>query len=135
MKKQLNFILLAVMAVFSITFVSCGNDDDEPNSAFVGTWAIHTVAGWSEENFKYMQLRSDGSYVRVSNNDAGSTGIRVVYGTWTVSENSLTIAAADSQPTTAEIKKIEKDKLTISNEWGITVYLIRVDDSVIEKYL
>lgn len=31
MKKQLKFILLAVMAVFSITFVSCGNDDDEPS--------------------------------------------------------------------------------------------------------
>ena len=82
-----------------------------------------------------MQLKSDGSYVRVSNNDAGIKGIRVIYGTWTLSDNKLTIAAANSQPTTAEIKKIEKDKLTISNEWGITVYLIRVDDSVIEKYL
>ena len=42
MKKLFSFIALAMMAVFSLSLVSCGNDDnDEPtSSALVGTWDI-----------------------------------------------------------------------------------------------
>ena len=31
MKKYLKFMAFAMMAVFSLAFVSCGDDDDEPN--------------------------------------------------------------------------------------------------------
>lgn len=34
MKKYLSLIAIAVMAVFSLTFVSCGDDDEEPSFGF-----------------------------------------------------------------------------------------------------
>ena len=34
MKKYLSLIAFAVMAVFSLTFVSCGDDDEEPSFGF-----------------------------------------------------------------------------------------------------
>lgn len=44
MKKLISFIAFAMMAVFSLSLVSCGDDndnDDEPSSsALVGTWDI-----------------------------------------------------------------------------------------------
>ncbi len=142
MKKQINFILLAVMAVFSITFVSCGNDDDEPDSAFVGTWHTERVDGSLEpytEGITYTQLRSDGTYVEVYVDEEDENAYEVTHGTWDVSDNELTMTATTDIvmagiPVTYEVKKIEKDKITLSF-LGTTVYLVRVSDSVIEKYL
>ncbi len=141
MKKQLNFILLAVMAVFSYTFVSCGNDDDEPDSALVGTWHTERVDGSLEpytEGITYTQLRSDGTYVEVDVDEEDDSEFEVTEGTWAVSDNKLTATATTGIipgiPVTYEIKKIEKDKITLSLS-GTTVYLVRVSDSVIEKYL
>lgn len=141
MKKQLNFILLAVMAVFSITFVSCGNDDDEPNSAFVGTWHTERVDGSLEpftEGITYTQLRSDGTYVEVDVDEEDDNAYEVTNGTWSVSDNKLTATATtgiiSGIPVTYEIKKVEGDKITLSF-LGTAVYLVRVSDSVIEKYL
>lgn len=96
MKKQLKFILLAVMAVFSITFVSCGNDDDEPNSAFVGTWHTERVDGSLEpftEGITYTQLRSDETYVEVDVDEEDDNAYEVTNGTWSVSDNKLTMTA------------------------------------------
>lgn len=141
MKKQLNFILLAVMAVFSITFVSCGNDDDEPNSAFVGTWHTERVDGSLDpftEGITYTQLRSDETYVEVDVDEEDDNAYEVTNGTWSVSDNKLTMTATtdiiSGIPVTFEIKKVEGDKITLSF-LGTTVYLVRVSDSVIEKYL
>ena len=141
MKKQLKFILLAVMAVFSITFVSCGNDDDEPNSAFVGTWHTERVDGSLEpftEGITYTQLRSDETYVEVDVDEEDDNAYEVTNGTWSVSDNKLTMTATtgiiSGIPVTFEIKNVEGDKITLSF-LGTTVYLVRVSDSVIEKYL
>ena len=41
MKKYFSFIAFAMMAVFSLAFVSCSDDDDEKtgsSSELVGTW-------------------------------------------------------------------------------------------------
>lgn len=62
----------------------------------------------------------------------------VTNGTWSVSDNKLTMTATTDIipgiPVTFEIKKVEGDKITLSF-LGTTVYLVRVSDSVIEKYL
>ena len=62
----------------------------------------------------------------------------VTNGTWSVSDNKLTMTATtdiiSGIPVTFEIKKVEGDKITLSF-LGTTVYLVRVSDSVIEKYL
>ena len=48
MRKYMSFMAFAMMAVFSLAFASCGDDDDaiiEPTATIVGTWEI------TENNF------------------------------------------------------------------------------------
>ena len=140
--KKLNLLLSVVLAMFSFTFVSCGNDgDDEPNSAFVGTWLTEGVDGSLApftDGINYSQLRSDGTYVQVVVDEEDDNDYEVVYGTWTVSGSEMTCTATTGIitgiPVTYEIKKVEKDKITVS-VLGTALYLVRVSDSVIEKYL
>ena len=48
MKKYLSFMAFAMMAVFSLAFVSCGDEDEDeitPEATIVGTWEV------TENNF------------------------------------------------------------------------------------
>ena len=61
MKKCLSFMAFAMMAVFSLAVVSCGDDDDdEPtnvDSDYVGTWSVQRVEGWGydeDNSFEYV---------------------------------------------------------------------------------
>lgn len=162
MKKYLSFMAFAMMAVFSLAVVSCGDDDDdEPtnvDSDYVGTWSVQRVEGWGydeDNSFEYVQLKSDGTYIDVQElteedieddeflgfytEKEKAQGYVVYRGEWSVSSNKLFLKV--STPThfkgttlTYDIVKKEKDKLTVSM-LGITSYLIRVNDKTIEKYL
>ena len=155
MKKYFNFMAFAMVAVFSLTFISCGNDDDEPGpssslSEYVGTWS--TITGIADGEFEYIQFKSDGNCTRVLYDEDAEKGYDVFSGTWAINGDKLTIketsvigsemaqfliqtAAENGGVTLAyDIVKKEKDKLIVSL-LGITSTLVKVNDNVIQKYL
>ena len=131
----------AMVAVFSLTFVSCGNDDDEefkPESSvseFVGTWFDSESA---EYGFEYIQLKSDGSYINVQEDEDTEKGYVVYYGKWSVSGDKLTLKPTSGiwagVTLTYDIVKKEKDKLILSS-FGFTATFVKVNDNVIQQYL
>lgn len=155
MKKYLSFIAFAMMAVFSLAFVSCGDDDDdEPsnsNSDFVGTWEVKWWEGTEYDSFEYYKLKSDGTYIFVQEvteedkQDEDYTekekaqGYAVYHGVWSASNNKLFLKVPEESEfkglnITFDIVKKEKDNMTLS-VLGIPCYFIRVSDKTIEKYL
>ena len=88
MKKYL-FLLLTLM-VTSFAFVSCSDDDDNQyNSAIVGTWKITAVKtsqsgsyiGWPFET-TYASFKSDGTYYGSGYFGTGS-------GKWSIKGNTI----------------------------------------------
>ena len=89
MKKQLYLLLTIVVATFA--FVSCSNDDDDNQyeSAIVGTWKITdvktsqsgTYISWPFKT-TYASFKSDGTYYGSGYFGAGS-------GTWSVKGNTV----------------------------------------------
>lgn len=155
MKQYLSFMAFAMMAVFCLTFVSCGSDGDEPGpssslSEYVGTWS--TITGIADGEFEYIQFKSDGNCTRVLYDEDAEKGYDVFSGTWAINGDKLTIketsvigsemaqfliqtAAENGGVTLAyDIVKKEKDKITVSLG-GITVTIAKVNDDVIQKYL
>ena len=89
MKKYL-FLLLTLM-VTSFAFVSCSDDDDDNqyNSAIVGTWKITEVktsqsGSYMDWPFKttYASFKSDGTYYGSGYFGTGS-------GTWSIKGNTV----------------------------------------------
>ncbi|MDD6976856.1 MAG: lipocalin family protein [Prevotella sp.] len=89
MKKYLFFLLTLVVASF--TFVSCSDDDDDNqyNSAIVGTWKITEVktsqsGSYIEWPFQttYASFKSDGTYYGSGYFGTGS-------GTWSIKGNKV----------------------------------------------
>ena len=88
MKKYL--FLLLTLVVTSFAFVSCSDDDDNQyNSAIVGTWKITAVKtsqsgsyiGWPFET-TYASFKSDGTYYGSGYFGTGS-------GTWSIKGNTV----------------------------------------------
>ena len=89
MKKYLFFLLALV--VTSLAFVSCSDDDDDNqyNSAIVGTWKITAVKtsqsgsyiGWPFET-TYASFKSDGTYYGSGYFGTGS-------GKWSIKGNTI----------------------------------------------
>ncbi len=144
MKKYLfSSLLLALMAVVSFSLVSCDDDDDAVSGySLVGTWSVEGGNAWGNEmspddyNYKeYMQLKSDGSCVDVQDDDGD---VYVQYGTWSLDGNVLTIeiTTGDLAGMTIPYTIIEQsqDEVKVSL-WGLTAYLERVSDDVINQYL
>ena len=89
MKKYL--FLLLTFVVTSLAFVSCSDDDDDNqyNSAIVGTWKITEVktsqsVSYMDWPFKttYASFKSDGTYYGSGNFGTGS-------GTWSIKGNTV----------------------------------------------
>lgn len=59
MKKIFSIIALSVMAIFSLTFISCSDDDDNKSSnSIVGTWTLLEEKGESDYTVTF---KSDGT--------------------------------------------------------------------------
>lgn len=130
--------------VKSIDFTS---DDSENNqdatSSLIGTWQVTFVEGWGHsvtldgEETEYVQFKADGTYIDVIIKNE-EPHIRISLGAWSVMGNDLILREKDGRLAgssfTYTILENETNKLTLSM-FGATSYLIRVEDSEIEKYL
>ena len=152
MKKYFNFMAFAMVAVFSLTFISCGNDDDkdEPNSKvnsdLVGTWkglsistSFNGVDGVSEE---YIQMKDDGTYVYAFYDD--EDGFSMTEGKWYVKEDRLYIRTnlfqeygdmqSEDMTISYRIVELKKQYMTIEL-MGIVCKCEKVADSEMEAFV
>ncbi len=140
MKKIHSTIMMLAMMVAALSFAACGSDDDDINgnlSFLVGTWSITSRQGWDgytgDDEPEYVQYKSDGTYINVQFDD----GIYITKGTWRASDTEIVMRETEGDlmgTYTYTILNHTQSALTLKM-WGITVKLIRVPDSTIDKYL
>lgn len=117
MKKYFSLIAFAMVAVFSLVFVSCGDDEEEFEASVVGTWEVTYVRASSywgvddDEGFKkgdQMTFYSDGRY-----EDSEDTG------RWSKKGNVLTIDIDDefSLPAVMTITKLTDKVLEVKLDY------------------
>ena len=121
MKKLFSFIALAMMAVFSLSLVSCGNSDEDEltEASIVGTWEVTYVkasSAYPMEDYggglnigDRMTFHSDGTYED-----------KVDIGRWSINGNTLTVVIDDdmSIPAVMTIKKLTDKVLEVELNYG-----------------
>ncbi len=148
-KYSLYALMVALMTVSAFALVSCSDDDDVKLSeaSIVGSWSVDGGNAWGIDASmsgsiygdsywmkEYMRFYEDGSCVDIQESQMfDDYDLDISYGTWTLDGSSLNLRI-NGATYTYEVKDITKDKITASM-WGITAYLVRVSDSVIEEYL
>ena len=77
-KKYIYFLMVMLMALVSVGFAACGDDDDEPkNSDIVGTWQIK-----DSEGMTLLQFTKDGKFNEVEIvSEEGVADVYKFYGT------------------------------------------------------
>lgn len=144
MKKYFYLFFVALFATMSFTLTSCSDDDDEPNDPnnenIVGTWerATNIDDDWWQKD--YIQFKADGTSISITDvHFMGDSDVSVEYGKWTKKGNNLTVKADKLSDEGIDIdngtiKKLTKTELIINAD-GMDLSFVRVDDSVINKYL
>ena len=119
MKKYLSLFAFAMMAVFSLSVISCGDDDEDVfEASVVGTWEVTYVKATSsfdldeDEGLKIgdrMTFYSDGRY-----QDSEGTG------RWSKNGNTLTVTVDDdySVPAIMTIIKLTDTVLEVKLDYG-----------------
>lgn len=140
MKKYIYSLMAMLLALVSVGFAACG-DDDEPKyySDIVGTWALDNT-GYGAAVILF-QFTKDGTFHEVNISMLnGETGVDVFHGTYTVSGNKLTVTyifefETEKVECTYQVKG-DKLRLNFEDEGdeGFVTFT-RVNDSVIEPYL
>ena len=132
MKKSFKFMAFAMIAVFSLAFVSCSDDDDDIDKAqLVGKW-INTKVEWKDsessdsetydDDRRYLILDSDGTGM-VNPDNLFENEIDDIFN-WKVSGNKLTILESDGDKEVYKITRITNNELVLrwdDNEDGYTV--------------
>lgn len=144
MKKYFYLFVVALFATMSLALTSCSDDDDEPNDPnnenIVGTWerATNIDDDWWQKD--YIQFKADGTSISITDvHFMGDSDVSVEYGKWTKKGNNLTVKADKLSDEGIDIdngtiKKLTKTELIINAD-GMDLSFVRVDDSVINKYL
>ena len=140
-------LTVVVMVLGTVGLASCSDDEEveeggnvEIESGFVGTWSMVESEGWGDASYspEYARFYSDGTYVDVQIGDDDDGGTYICRGDWRVSGSQLIMHETEGylQGVTYryDIVSQEEDKIVLSMI-GVTSYLERVPDSVIEEYL
>lgn len=109
------------------------------DNPLIGTWKATRIEGWGESvstvGLDYLQLKNDGTYIHVEEED----GIPfVTRGTWTTSEDKFILHKKDGGQAGSsfeyEIIELKENNMKVSM-WRVIAYLEKVQDSVIKQYL
>jgi len=160
MKKYFSFIAFAMMAVFSLAFVSCGDDDDDDVSGgnIVGTWKCDLPIDIDNDDdfygieeyhsYLYSQYKEDGTlinvyvditkYTKQAKEQLGlkdETEIEIERGTYRINGNKIT-ETIDGETDNGEFK-VSGNKLILTSTRGLimSVTFSRVYDAEINQYL
>ena len=139
MKKYYYLLMVMFLAVLSVGFASCGDDEDEPkNSSIVGTWQIKAVDDFGTYE-SLIQFTKNGKWHSVDiYTENGETEVEVEHGTYSISGDKLYITYTDDGEDFTETVTyaVKGDKLTLTYmDYPVGIIYARVKDSVIEKYL
>lgn len=142
MKKYIYSLMVMLLALLSVGFTACGNDDEPKVPGIVGTWQHdHESNDWDV----YYQFTKDGKFhyvwkTKMITPQGLKPTVAVANGTYTVSGTKL-IVTLDSKPNydlylcPSECEySVQGDKLKLllgEDEPTFT----RVDDNVIQPYL
>ncbi|MBR4828481.1 MAG: hypothetical protein IKZ92_01600 [Muribaculaceae bacterium] len=135
MKKYINSLIFLLMALVSVGFASCGDDEEPKGADIVGTWALDDT-GFGAAVILF-QFTKDGTFYEVDKSMLnGETGVDVYHGTYSVSGDKLTVTYIYQYETETVncTYQVDGNKLTITSD-GHPSTFIRVKDSVIEQYL
>lgn len=130
--------MVVLFAALPFALTSCGSDDDSDgtDSGIVGTWEITSQDaefGEVEDGLTLLRFKNDGTYVEVTDEDGDVT---IKYGTWTYSDNLLTIDYDGEFQLQLQITSMSSKKIAATIFGGLyTVELTKVKDSKIEAYL
>lgn len=111
MKKKNLWCLLAVLMVtiVSVSFVSCGDDDDEDDITIVGTWKYDFSSGYGLLTF------NQNGTARYQEYDKGSWQIDES-ATYIYSNGSLVVTGYNGERVTIEVISLTKTTL-ILKDW------------------
>ena len=133
-----------LMALVSVGFTACGNDDEPKVADFVvGTWQYYHPDDETVDFDLFFQFTKDGKFHLVWNDHVtyyGRPNLYAFHGTYTVTGYKLIVTfdpsplLSDESETIEFDYSVEGDKLLLFTN-SETLTLIRVNNSVIEPYL
>ena len=135
MKKYYYVLVVMLMALVSVGFAGCGDDEPEV-SDIVGTWQVDNLDHYADV-VTLLQFTRDGIFNEVDKYiDNGDTKADVYHGKYTVSGNKLTVTYIfiNESETVDYTYQVEGDKLTL-RDGDFYSTLTRVADSVIKAFL
>ena len=134
MKKCYFLLMVMLLALVSLGFAACGDDEPE-GSDIVGTWAFDN-SDLIGAGVTLFQFTKDGKFHEVNKSMVLGDEVLVYHGTYTVSGNQLSVTYIYQYETeTIDCTyQVKGNKLTITND-GHTSTFIRVNDIAIEEYL
>ena len=134
MKKFCNLLMVMLMALVSVGFAACGDDDEPKGSDIVGTWALDD-SGFGA-GVTLFHFTKDGKFSEVNKSMVLGDEVLVYHGTYTITGDKLTVTYIylNETETIDCTYQVKGNKLTITNG-GHSSTFIRVEDSVIEPYL
>ena len=141
MKKCFYALMVMLMALVSVGFAACGDDDDEPKVPdIVGTWQLNQSKDWNV----YYQFTKDGKFHHVTeyiNEVVGAPQHVCFDGTYYIKKGNLLTIIYKPNPLLSNdgdtiecVYSIVGDKLKLLSG-GEPLVFTRVDDSVIQPYL
>ncbi len=140
MKKFYLFLSVMMLSLVSVSFVSCGDDKDEPKSSdLVGTWQLKAIDEDGAVFETLVQFTKNGQWNSVEiYNDGTEIDIDVERGTYTVSGNKINVTYTEDGHSVTETMtyEVKGDNLMLTYaDFPVAVTFVRVKDSVIEEYL
>ena len=107
MKKFYGIMMLAMLAVCSIAFVSCGDDDGVSGNSLVGTWR------WTDgEDIEEVVFNANGTYAWYEYSVDESRDLDES-GTYTVEDNVVTMVSQQSGGASVYRFEISNKTLTL----------------------
>ena len=143
MRKYSYSLMVMLLALLTVGFTACSDDDEPKGADIVGTWQYDHPDDEEYDDYDlYYQFTKDGKFHQVWKDHVeyyyGRPSVIVYHGTYTVSGKKL-IVTYDSDPNSDYTEpsgceySVQGDKLKLLG--GEYPTFIRVEDSVIEPYL
>ncbi len=131
MKKYIYSLMVMLLALLSVGFPACSNEEEPKGVDIVGTWSY--VADLPGDFAILLQFTKDGKFHEVIN----STLVSPSHGTYTVSGHKLYLTyILENDTATVEYDySVQGDKLMLYVEGQGPTTFTRVEDSVIQPYL
>ena len=139
MKKCYFALMVMLMALVSVGFAACGDDEPEITDFIVGTWQYDDPE-MLDDAVLLFQFTKDRKFHQVAKYIGSATDFFALHGTYTVKGYKLIVTIdpsplfSDESETIEFSYSFEGDKLVLLSG-GETITLIRVNASAIEPYL